>query len=62
MGNYQFEDKVSNFEDLDLSGTYTYADYLKWDFDERLELIRGKIFRICAGPNTVHQQVVGCGV
>ncbi len=30
--------------DLDLSKTYTYADYFKWQFDERLELIKGKIF------------------
>lgn len=23
---------------------YTYADYLKWDFEEIVELIKGKIF------------------
>ena len=59
MGNYQFQERISKFEDLDLSGTYTYADYLKWEFDERLELIRGKVFRMSPGPNTIHQQVVG---
>ena len=32
------------FAELDLNGTYTYADYLKWTFDERLEIIKGKIF------------------
>ena len=59
MEDYKFKEKISKFEDLDLSGTYTYADYLKWEFDERLELIRGKIFRMSPGPNTFHQQVVG---
>lgn len=37
---------------------YTYADYLKWQFEERLELFRGKIFKM-AGPNTKHQVVSG---
>ena len=59
MEDYKFEEKISKFEDLNLSGTYTYADYLKWEFDERLELIRGKVFRMSPGPNTFHQQVVG---
>ena len=57
MENYQFQEKVSKFEDLDLSGTYTYADYLKWEFDERLELIRGKIFRMSPAPATKHQRI-----
>jgi len=34
------------FSDLDLTKTYTYADYLKWTFDERLELIKGYIFKM----------------
>ncbi|MFT4092178.1 MAG: hypothetical protein QM640_00970 [Niabella sp.] len=35
-----------NFSDLDLEKTYTYADYLKWQFEERLELIKGRIFKM----------------
>ena len=35
---------------------YTYADYLKWKFEERRELFRGKIFKLSA-PNTRHQIV-----
>jgi hypothetical protein len=31
--------------DLDLSKTYSYADYLKWTFEDRLELIKGKSLR-----------------
>ena len=37
---------------------YTYADYLKWKFEERLELFKGKIFKMAA-PNTKHQEVSG---
>src|ERR1700760_2712434 len=43
--------------DLDFSKTYTYADYFKWQFDERLELIKGKIFRMTPAPNRIHQEV-----
>ncbi len=45
------------FSDLDLSKTYTYADYLKWTFDERLELIKGKIFKMSPAPGSVHQRL-----
>lgn len=30
--------------DLDFTKTYSYADYLQWTFEDRLELIKGKIF------------------
>ncbi len=42
----------------DASLTYTYADYLQWKFEERLELFRGKIFKLAA-PNTMHQKIAG---
>ena len=45
--------------DLDLTKTYTYADYLKWTFDERLELIKGKIFKMSPAPSSGHQSVSG---
>ena len=47
------------FSDLDLNKTYSYADYLKWEFEERLELIKGKIFKMTPAPNTFHQKVSG---
>ena len=47
------------FSDLDLDKTYTYADYLKWTFDERLELIKGKIFSMSPAPGTNHQRISG---
>jgi Uma2 family endonuclease len=43
-------------EEPDSSLTYTYADYLTWKFEERLELFRGKIFKLSA-PNTKHQEI-----
>lgn len=45
-------------EEPDYSLTYTYADYMRWRYEERLELIRGKIFKM-SGPNTAHQLVSG---
>ena len=45
--------------DFDYTGTYTYADYLKWTIDERLELIKGKIFRMSPAPNRRHQHYTG---
>src|SRR5258708_30792216 len=42
----------------DPSYTYTYADYLQWKFLERLELFKGRIYKMGA-PNTLHQVVAG---
>jgi len=50
------DDSYSKVEEPDSSFTYTYADYLQWKFEERLELFRGKIFRLSA-PNTKHQEI-----
>jgi len=44
------------FSELDLSQEYSYSDYLKWTFEERLELIKGKIFPM-SGPNRWHQKL-----
>ncbi len=41
----------------DLSGTYTYADYLRWELPEMVELIRGKIFKMSPAPSSSHQRV-----
>ena len=49
---------VTNFKDLDLNGTYSYADYLKWKFEERLELFRGKIFKMSPAPSRNHQTIL----
>jgi Uma2 family endonuclease len=51
-------EKYIQVNEPDASLTYTYADYLKWKFEERLELFRGKIFKLAA-PNRKHQELVG---
>ncbi|GAB2694728.1 Uma2 family endonuclease [Mucilaginibacter koreensis] len=48
-----------NFSDLDLSKSYTYADYLQWRFNERLELIKGKVFKMSPAPSSAHQFISG---
>lgn len=45
--------------DLDLNKLYTYADYYKWQFEERVELIKGKIFKMSPAPNPNHQLLAG---
>lgn len=41
-------------------GMYSYADYLTWQFEEVVELIRGKIFKkAAAAPRRLHQKVSG---
>ena len=47
---------MTRFEDLDLTKQYSYADYLTWTFQERLELIKGYVFPMSA-PARRHQQI-----
>ncbi len=51
-------DQYTKVEEPDPSVSYTYADYLQWKFEERLELFRGRIFKLSA-PNTKHQVIAG---
>lgn len=48
---------VTRFEDLDLTRQYTYADYLTWEFAERVELLRGWVAKMSPAPNTYHQRI-----
>ena len=48
---------VYKLSDLDLTKTYSYADYLLWQFQERVELIKGKIFEMSPAPSRKHQVV-----
>lgn len=47
------------FSDLDINKSYTYADYFKWKFEERVELIKGRIFKMSPAPNRRHQGLSG---
>jgi len=44
------EHKFQLVEEPDPSLSYTYADYLQWKFEEQVELIRGKIFKMSPAP------------
>lgn len=49
--------KVLAFDDIDASLTYSYAHYLNWVFDDRVELIKGQIFKMSPAPSPYHQQI-----
>jgi Uma2 family endonuclease len=48
---------ITDINELDLNGTYTYADYLTWRFEQSVELIKGKIFKMSPAPSRKHQKV-----
>ena len=48
---------ITNINQLDpINGLYTYAEYLLWKFEERVELLKGKLFKMSA-PSPAHQVV-----
>ncbi len=49
---------ITSLDQLDLNKTYTYADYLLWQFQERVELLKGHILQMAA-PNVRHQRISG---
>src|SRR5690554_1151471 len=40
-------------------GNYSYADYLTWEIDEMVEIIKGRLFKMTAAPSRIHQKVAG---
>lgn len=50
---------VNNINQLDPKGSYTYADYLLWQFSERVELIKGKILKMSPAPSRNHKKFLG---
>jgi len=53
------DDKVSTVEEpiTSYNKSYTYSDYLKFEFDHMVELIRGKIFKMTPAPSSFHQEI-----
>jgi len=51
--------KITDINQLDLNKRYSYADYLTWQFDEMVELIKGKVFKMSPAPSAFHQEVSG---
>jgi len=50
---------ITDINQLDLDKVYSYADYLTWEFQDRLELFKGKIFKMSPAPSRTHQLILG---
>ncbi len=50
--------EITEFSQLDLSKTYSYFDYLQWKFEERVELFKGKVFKMSPAPASRHQRLL----
>ncbi len=48
---------ITDINQLDLNKSYTYKDYLTWNFPERVELLMGKIFKMSPDPSRYHQKI-----
>ena len=51
------EKTITDLSQLDIKGTYTYADYVSWKLTEMVELIKGKLFMYSPAPKTYHQAI-----
>jgi Uma2 family endonuclease len=49
--------KITQLSQLDMNLTYSYADYLTWQLDEAIELLKGKIMLMSPAPNVRHQDI-----
>ncbi len=47
---------ITDLSQLDLEKQYTYQDYLKWHFTDRVELIKGWIRKMSPAPSRKHQR------
>ena len=50
---------ITDIQQLDLSKQYSYADYLTWQFSERVELIKGWVHKMSPALNVKHQRISG---
>lgn len=46
--------EITSLSQLDLNKSYTYADYLLWRLKERVELFKGKVFKMIPAPARIH--------
>lgn len=47
---------ITDLAQLDPNGHYSYADYLRWQFDRFVELLRGRLLPMAA-PGEFHQRI-----
>lgn len=48
---------ITDINQLDLTKQYTYADYLTWAFNDRVELIKGWMHKMSPAPLDMHQRI-----
>jgi Uma2 family endonuclease len=48
---------ITDIAQLDFSIQYTYAEYLTWRFEERVELIKGWLYKMSPAPRRIHQRI-----
>lgn len=48
---------ITSIDQLDFDKRYTYSDYILWKFQERVELLKGKLSKM-ASPSANHQTIV----
>jgi len=53
------ETKNKSEEPFTEDGRYSYADYLTWEIEEMVEIIKGKVFKVGAAPNRKHSEIRG---
>lgn len=49
---------ITDISQLDFKKQYTYADYLTWRFSERVELIKGWLYRLGTAPRLTEKNVI----
>ena len=50
---------ITSLDQLDPNGSYSYADYVGWEFEEIVELCNGRIMRRLGSPTDRYQAVLG---
>ncbi|MGR9053771.1 MAG: Uma2 family endonuclease [Gammaproteobacteria bacterium] len=49
--------KITELSQLDPGSHYSYADYLTWQLDRTVELIKGKVMAMTPAPSLVHKRI-----
>lgn len=54
---FKMDTFITDISELDPDKIYTYADYLTWRFEQSVELIKGKVFKMSPAPSSKHQTI-----
>lgn len=52
------KETITSIDQLDFNKNYTYPEYLTWQFEEMVELIKGQLFKMSSAPSITHQEVL----